>query len=242
VIQLIGIAQCSTRSDRDALSDSLAELCRDPDALFALTRVEHTRSLTAWVELTDTVDVVELPDGFTVAFNIQLVAADPRKFSSVVKSAQTGIAQAPADGVQWNGPASPFTGTEWNGPAVPFTGVVWQASSGVSGTLHLTNDGTADTPILFTIEGPVTGTLPNPTITDTGRGYVITYGGTLVPGDVLTIDTATGNIELNGSSASGQLTRADLFDIPARGSVVIQFSASGPADTAVLTAQWSDAY
>lgn len=241
VIQLTGIAQCSRRADRDALTDSLEGLCRDPYTLFGLTRHEFDRSLTAWVELNDTIDVTELPDGCTVLFDIQLVASDPRKFSSAIKTAETGIAQAPLDGILWNGTPG-NTGIEWSGPDMPVTGLVYQASSGVSGVLALDNEGTAETPILFTINGPATGTLPNPTITDTGRGYVISYGGTLVNGDVLTIDTGTGEVTLNGSSASGQLTRADLFDIPAGDTVVIQFSASGPADSAVLTARWSDAY
>lgn len=241
VIELEGIAQCARRVDRELLADTLAGLCRDANVLYALSRTEYGRTLRAYVEMYDA-DVREMPDGVSLFFNLQLIASDPRKYSTTFKVGTTGIAQAALDGVQWDGPALPATGVEWDGPALPITGVVWQASSGVSGVLELDNDGTAPTPVLFTITAPVVGTLINPTITDTGRGYVITYGGTMVPGDILTIDTSTGLIQMNGTSAAGQLSRADLFEIPARSSVVIQFSASGPADTAQLTATWADAY
>jgi hypothetical protein len=240
VIELSGIARCPRRSDREELADRLAGLCLDPNTLYPLSRTEATRTLQAYVEMAAN-DVWEMRDGCSLGFNIQLIAPDPRKYSTTTKSDATGIAQAALDGIQWDGPAG-TSGVEWDGPALPVTGVVWQASSGVPGVLALDNAGTAATPILFEITAPATGSLINPTITDTGRGYVITYGGTLVPGDVLTIDTGTGLIQLNGSSASGQLARADLFEIPARTTIVIQFSASGPADTAQLTATWADAY
>lgn len=243
VIELVGIARCPRRADREELADRLSGLCIDSNALFPLSRTEATRTLRAYVEMAAN-DVFEMADGCTLGFNLQLIASDPRKYSALTKNGATGIAQAALDGVAWDGtPGTPATGIEWDGPvAPPIEGVVWQASSGVPGVLALDNAGTASTPILFEITAPVTGSLINPTITDTGRGYMITYGGTLVPGDVLTIDTGTGLILLNGSSASGQLARADLFEIPARSTIVIQFSASGPADTAQLTATWSDAY
>jgi hypothetical protein len=239
VVELDGVAECSNWADRDALSDSLAGLCADPDTLYPLVRTERTRTLSLLGERMGKVEVVELPDGFSVAFNIQLIANDPRKFSTLVRSASTSIAQAALLGVEWGGPAG-TTGTEWGGPA-GVTGVVWQAGSGTSGVVDLTNDGTSPTPILFTITGPTSGTLPMPTITDT-RGNVLTYNGALSPGDVLTIDTGTGLCLLNGGSVGGQFSRADFFEIPAHTTLSVQFSASGPADTASLLAQWSDSY
>lgn len=240
VIELEGIARCPSRGTREELADRLSGLCIDPNQLYALIRTEATRTLQAYVEMAAN-DVIERPGGCTLMFNFQLIASDPRKYSAAAKSGTTGLAQAALDGAVWDGPAG-TTGMEWDGPAIPITGAVWQASSGVPGVLALDNAGTASTPILFEITAPVTGSLINPTITDTGRGYVITYGGTMMPGDVLTIDTSTGLIQMNGTSAAGQLTRADLFEIPARSTIVVQFSASGPADTAQLTATWADAY
>lgn len=242
IIELDGIAQAPNKQLREDLADRLSGLCYDPDAQFLLTCHERTRSLTALVERQDEISVIDLPDGFTVSFNILLVATDPRKFSAQVKTASTAIAQSALGGVQWDGPAIPATGTLWNGPAVPITGLVWQDSSGVSGIVSLDNAGNAPTPVQFTITAPVTGTLIMPTITDITNGHVITYGGTLVPGDQLFIDTATGLVLLNGAAAGGQLTRADLFEIPRKSTIQVQFSANGPADTAQLAAAWADAY
>lgn len=241
VIELDGIAQAPTRDLREIMADGLAGLCADPDEQFPLVCHERTRSLFANVERQGTIDVTDLPDGFTVTFNIQLIATDPRKFSTEVKSAQTAIAQAALEGVQWDGPAVPTTGEQWNGPASPVTGVVWQASSGVSGIMSLDNDGTASAPIQFTITAPVTGTLVMPSITDITNGHSLVYSGTLVPGDVLTVDTATGLVLLNGAAAGGQFI-GDLFEIPRRSTIQVQFAANGPADTAQLSAVWSDAF
>lgn len=242
VVNLVGIAQASNRAGREELEDSLAGLCADPFTLYTLTHQSFGRELQLSVELNSDIRVIPYPDGITVSFDMQLVANDPRKFSTTIKTAQTAIAQAALLGVEWDGPAVPTTGTTWNGPAVPTTGVVWQASSGVSGIMSLDNDGTASTPIQFTVTAPTSGSLIMPTITDITHGNVITYSGTLVPLDVLTIDTATGLVLLNGAVASGQLSRSDLFEIPRRSTIQVQFSAGGPADTAQLAAAWSDAY
>jgi hypothetical protein len=241
VVELEGVAECAEWTDRDALIDSLNGLCADPDTLYPLVRTERTRTLSLLVELLGKVDVIEHPDGFSVDFTIQVVASEPRRFSTEVKSASTQIAQAALLGVAWDGPAIPITGIEWDGNAIPVTGMVWQASSGVSGFIDLDNAGTAPTPVLFTITAPSSGTLIMPTITDT-RGNVLTYNGTMAPGDVLTIDTATGSCLLNNYSVGGLFSRSDFFEIPPHTTLSVQFSASGPADTAQLLAQWQDAY
>jgi hypothetical protein len=62
-----------------------------------------------------------------------------------------------------------------------------------------------------------------------------------VPGDVLTVDTATGLVLVNGVAAGGQMI-GDLFEIPRLSTIQVQFAANGPADTAQLSAVWSDAY
>jgi hypothetical protein len=241
VVELDGVAIAPSASTRDQMADLLEGLCRNPNPLYDLVRNERGRSLRLGVEIQGRIDVRELPDGCAVAFNIQLVASDPRKFSTTVKSASTAIAQDPLDGMLWNGTPG-NTGAEWNGPSAPITGTVWQASSGVSGVLPLDNDGNESTPVTFTITGPSSGTLVQPTITDTTNGNVLTYSGTLMPLDVLMIDTGTGNVTLNGSSGAGQMSRADFFEIPPHSTTVVQFSAAAPASTAQLTATWSDAY
>lgn len=241
IVTLKGLGQCQKRQDMESLCDTLAGVCRDANRLYTLAHQEFNRELQLACELNAGVSVTPMSDGVTVSFNIQLVAVDGRKFDTAVKTSQTALAQAALLGALWNGTAG-TTGMEWNGPAFPITGSVWQASSGTSGILTLDNAGTAPTPIQFTVTAPVTGTMPQPSISDFTNGHLITYGGVMVPGDVLFIDTATGLALLNGSNVSGQLTRKEMFEIPARSSIQVQFSAAGPADTAELSAMWTDAY
>lgn len=242
VIELSGIAQCARRRDRDRLADSLSGLCRDKDGRYPLVRNEYERTLYCTVERTQRVAITELPDGCTLTWDLQVTAVDPRKYSVLAHTAQTGLSQAALEGVQWDGPALPITGTQWDGPALPATGVVWQASSGTSGVVSLDNDGTELTPVFFTITAPPAGTLIMPTITDTVRGYVLTYGGTMGAGSVLTIDTRTGNCLLDGAPVRGLMTRSDFFELPPRSTIPVQFTAGGPADGATLQAVWYDAY
>jgi hypothetical protein len=115
-------------------------------------------------------------------------------------------------------------------------------STGVPGTITLDNAGITDAPILFIVDGPSSGSLVNPTITNVDTGQTITYGGTLLPGDQLVINTGTGLVRLDGADVGGLLTSAQLFEIPPQSSVTVQFIAQGGSPTAQLTAQWADTY
>jgi hypothetical protein len=241
VVELTGLARAGSRADREMLKRRLSAICPDAGTLYALSKTTPVDTLTAYVELADTPSVTSLPDGLTLAFNIQVVAPDGRRYSTALKSAQAMLAQSSVEGVVWNGPAG-TTGVEWNGPAIPVTGVVYQASSGTGSIIALDNDGTTPTPVLFTIHAPATGTLPTPTITRLDTGETLAYAGTLVTGDVLTINTGTGLALLNGVPVRGTFSRFEPFEIPKDTAISVQFSAGGPADTATLLAQWSDAY
>jgi hypothetical protein len=243
VITLNGIAQAATMAQREVLADTLAGLCRDPDTLYPLVCTEFTRELVAYVERQGRVKVTKLPDGFTLAFNIQVVATNPQKLSTLVKSAgPVAISQAPTDGVLWEGTAG-TSGAEWEGPAFPATGMVWQASSGTSGVLSMTNSGTSAASVLFTVNAPPAATLPQFSITEIGgAGRVITDSGTMAAGEVITINTATGYTTLNGSQVSGRFSSFNLITIPAKSTVSVQFASSGAAPGATLTASWQDTY
>lgn len=242
VVEMEGIAQASTRVSREALANRLSGLCYDPALLYPVVCAERSQTLSAMVELSGKVGITELPDGMTLKINILLVASDPRKYSTAVKSAFTALAQAAVGGVAWDGPGPAVTGVQWDGPGPAVTGVVWQLSSGAAGIIALDNAGGASAPILFTITAPVTGTLITPTITNAATGATIAYSGTLIPGDVLTINTGTGLALLNGNSVGALFSRYEMFELPPRATQSVQFSAGGPADTASLLAQWSDTY
>lgn len=241
VVNLDGIAQAPSRAARDDLKIKLESLIADPAALYELTKTTRTRTLTLFVERSDTIDVKDMPDGRTVMFNLQVVATDPRKYASDVKTGVTVLAQAPSEGLWWSGPAG-TTGVEWNGPAVPITGTVWQASSGTTGTITLDNAGITDAPILFTIDAPALLPLINPSIVRIDTGETITYGGTMAPGTQLVINTGTGLTRLDGTDVGALLSRAQFFEVPRLGSLTVQFIATGGAADAQLTAQWTDTY
>lgn len=242
VVELEGVAQAPTRLDREHLMNDLAAVCLEPKTLYPLTKTTRAHTLTLYVELTSEPVITPLPDGLTVTFNVQMVAADGRKYSTQLKSALARLAQASVLGVQWNGPGPSTTGVQWGGPGPAITGVVWQASSGTGSTIGLDNAGTAPTPILFTFTAPTTGTLPTPTVTCLGTGETISYAGTMIPGDIMTINTGTGLALLNGSPVRGLFSRFEMFEVAPKSSTSVQFSAGGPADTATMLAQWSDAY
>lgn len=238
IVTLDGIAQCRTPQDEDALYDTLAGMCRDPKSIFTLVKNEYTRSLALGVIRTAPCDIRRLPSGM-LTWNIQLSAPDGRKYSTNAKSVSTGLSSGNTGGVLWNGTPG-NTGVEWNGPGGG-TGVPWQQAVGSTGIFSMENDGTAPTPVFFTITAPPTVTLVQPMIS-TFDGQVIAYAGTMAPNDVLTIDTGTGLAMLNGANVGAVFTQFNLFEIPARTTLVAQFSANGPSSGAILTAQWSDAF
>lgn len=242
VVELVGLAAARSRAEREDLMAALAGVCLDAYTLYPLTKTTSARELTLYTELASEPDITPLPDGRHCLFSIQLVATDGRKYATQLKSAQAMLAQASVEGVYWNGPGPATTGTEWNGPAVPITGTVWQASSGTGSTIALDNGGTAPTPILFTFTAPVAATLITPTVTNNDTGETMAYSGTLRAGEILTINTGTGLALLNGTPVRGLFSRFEPFEIPPRSTIAVQFSAGGPADTATMLAQWSDAY
>ncbi|MGB3443895.1 MAG: hypothetical protein WBA97_34590 [Actinophytocola sp.] len=168
-------------------------------------------------------------------FQLILLAPDPRKYSSTVHSASTGLAIDAPGGIKWGGPAG-STGVEWGGPAGS-TGVVWQTGAAENGVIQITNDGSEDTPIVFTIAGPVT----SPIITRTDTGESLRWNGTVATGSQLVINTGTGSVLLDNGNQRPLLTRADFFLAPP-GTIDVLFSAPSPSPTALLTATWPDAW
>lgn len=239
IVELAGKAEAVTPQARETLADQIAALCLDPDTLYPLTRHEHARTLTMWVQLNDVVSVVERPDGLTLDVNVQVIAADPTKYSPANASQSTGIAMAAEGGIAWNGSPSVTGGVEWNGSPTVTGGLIYQDGAGDSGTIVLANTGTAWAPITFTItpESSVT----NPSIANVDTGERITYGGVVT--SVLTINTGTGRTELAGGlNVGGALTSADFFLVPPRSSIRVVFSAAAGSGAAALLAVNSNAF
>lgn len=236
IVEIRGKAEATSPQARQALKDRLTALCPDPDTLYPLVETEFGRSLTLWVELNDTVDATPRPDGLTLDVNLQLIAPDGVKYTADHAPVSTGLATPADGGVAWNGTPSVTGGTEWNGVLPVTGGLVYQSGAGEGGVLQLTNAGTADAPIMFTITPA--GSVTNPVITNKTTSQRIAYTGVLA--DALTIDTGTGRVTIGDINVGGALSDADFFYVPAGSSLEVLFTASGGA--AVLTAVNADAY
>lgn len=171
-----------------------------------------------------------------LTWQLIMTAPDARKYSAQLHTKSTALAQDAPGGIQWGGPAG-TTGVQWGGPAGS-TGLVYQTGVGENGVIHLDNDGTADTPVVFTITGPV----DVPSIVRTDTGETITWNGTVPTGAVLEVDTSTGSVRLNGGNQRPGLTRADFFTIPPGGGADVLFQSPNTSPTALLTAVWADAW
>jgi hypothetical protein len=227
--------------DAKAPTPEAAERARNQ--INAVGRRGHLHQLVVEEPVTDKTAMVKRAGGKATPysphcfyFQLVLVAPDPLKYAADSRTASTRLAQDAPGGVQWNGPAG-STGVQWNGPAGS-TGLVYQTGAGENGVMQLVNDGTADTPVQFTVAGPVT----NPIIVRTETGETIAWNGTVPTGSVLQIDTGTGAVLLNNGNQRPLLTAADFFTVPAGSSINVAFQAPAPSPTAQLTAVWSDAW
>jgi hypothetical protein len=237
IVEIKGKAESVSRLARQALADQLAALCGDPNTLYPLTRHEHGRDLTMWVELNDAIDVTERRDGLTLDVNIQVIAVDGVKYTADNDPVNTTLATPAPGGIAWNGTPSPTGGIEWNGSGTVTGGLIYQSAGGANGRIVLTNTGTAPAPILFQITP--TPSVGNPSLLDTTTLRRITYGGTLASG-VLTIDTSTGMADLSGINVGGALSDAEFFMVPPQSSLEVLFTASG--GSAALTAVNANAF
>jgi hypothetical protein len=145
-------------------------------------------------------------DQFEVHFAVDLLAWDPVRYGDPA-TASTGL---PSDG----------GGLEY--PLGDPDGALSYGANGALGRVALANDGTADTWPVFT----VTGTLDEGFyIQCLDTGDVLRYDRVVPAGSTVSIDSATGEVLVDGvSDASNYLTRADFFSIPAKGSREVQFN------------------
>jgi len=131
--------------------------------------------------------------------------------------------------------------TPGGGLAYPLAYPLDYGTAGTLGMASLTNVGTADTSVLFT----VTGALSSGFEISSADGQRLTYPAPLFSGDVLTLDTATGAVLLGGTAdRRNSLTVADWMQVPAGGSLSVRFSSLGGAfdASATLTAMIRPAY
>jgi hypothetical protein len=150
------------------------------------------------------------------AYSVLLTAPDPRRYSTTLQSQSTAL------------PVSS------GGITLPITLPLTITAGATSGTITLTNAGSIATRPTFTITGPVVSPAilvqyPDSTVKQ------LAYSDTLVTGDSLVIDTDARTVTLNGTVSRRRYLSGSWPEIPPGQSVTVQWVASAPSPTALLT-------
>lgn len=208
-------------------------LLADPTAPGTLTCYSELGALELAVYLDGPIlcgplDIVSEPG---VEFSIQLVAPDPRKYST---DWITQTAELPNDtGVP--------VGLDFTGAGLDFSDGLNFGSSNQTGLLQLSNRGTAPTSPIYTLRGP----LINPVLT-TATG-TMKYNSTLIAGESVVIDPSAPSVLLGGTATRRQLlypANFEAFAIPGSisgvpGTLTVGLTHEGPVtDTGTVTAAY----
>ncbi|MCW2903889.1 MAG: hypothetical protein JWO67_6154 [Streptosporangiaceae bacterium] len=154
-----------------------------------------------------------------VTFTVGLVAPDPRKYATQLKTVELTSPQ-PAGGITF-----PLT--------FPVT---FPAGAAPGALVSLTNAGDFETRPGIAIQGPVTG----PALVNTATGQAVSWSGlTLSDSDVLAVDFLNQQSFLNGSYRSADPSSL-WWNLPPGTTVIKLQSISNPG--AVVTAAWRDAW
>jgi len=161
-------------------------------------------------------------DSFEVHFAVDLLAWDPIRYGDE-SDASSGLP------TQGGGLEFPLFG----GGA---GGALYFGANGGLGRVTLANSGTADTWPVFSVVGQLDGGFR---IQRLDTGDVLEYSALVPAGSMVSIDTATGEVLIDGvSDGSGHLTRSDFFALPAMSSIDVQFNAiTTSSGTPTMTAQ-----
>jgi hypothetical protein len=158
-------------------------------------------------------------------YSVMVTAADPRRYSTALQSATTGL------------PSSS------GGLTPPVTPPLTSTAVTVAGEIDALNEGTFETRALFTITGPadtpqILAQMPD------GSVVFLTYNDVLVTGDSLVIDTDAKTCVLNGAVSRRRylVTSTGWPTIPAESQVSFQFRARYYNSSATLTASWRSAW
>lgn len=114
---------------------------------------------------------------------------------------------------------------------------VWSETT-VSGSVRLTNTGSAPSPVTIRIDGPVV----NPQIEHNPSGHVMAFDLSLGEGHYILINGATHEILIDGTDpARGSVTRRE-WSYAEVGENIWMFSAKEPSDNARMTVTFNPAY
>lgn len=225
-------------------------LCADPEDSYRLACDSEIGTLYCRVRRDGAVITTPFPllNTNSFDFSVQLIATDPRKYSSQQRTMRANLPSATSgDGLNFTAGTAPNVGLEFQNGT---DGLVFGLQNS-SGLLQLTNDGTAPTAPVYELHGPLT----TPTIRawKGDRSYAMTYNDTLADGEYLTLDPSEPAVLLGGTASRRWLLNPAEFagfyvpaadpatNQPGRLSVGLTHE-GGTEDTGYLTATFADAY
>lgn len=202
----------ASRQARDELARALMAVTPVDSAVEDLTIETFGRALTAGARLIGRkLPVAEDYASGYVPFTLQWRCPDPLRYGQP-RTAATGLPTA-GGGLAW-----PLFGggfLDWGDPGDP-------------GQITLTNDGTADAPILFTATAGPLGLPGGFEISAVGER--LTLPSAVPPGQTIWIDTADGTVLAEGTAdRRAELTHAYWLTVPAETSLTVQFTSLGGA-------------
>lgn len=202
VIPLRGVCYCPDLPARVTGTDLWQAVCSDGEQLYELevTDVDGTRD-SAFVQLA-VAPFARVGTDLAFEFGITLFCPDGVRIGEE-QSASTGL---PANG---------------GGLTYPLTYPLDYGATGSTGQVSVTNTGTAATPVLYVVEGP----LPDG-FEVSSDGVRHRYLAEVGAGQSITVDSADGTVLLDGSSdRRANLIVDDWFTVPAGQSKTFQFTA-----------------
>jgi len=219
--RVMPVAGTVTAPAQGALETALEQLREAFDVADTLLTVHETVPKQLTVRSTGELLIDRATDRIA-AWSGMLTAADPRRYSTTLQSASTGLP----------GAGGGFT--------LPITMPLTLAAGAVSGQITLTNEGTIATSPTFTITGPVIAPVVVVQYPD-GSTRQLAYSDSLATGDTLVIDTAAHTAVLNGTASRRRYLSGTWPDIPPRSTVTVQWTAS-TATAATLTGSCRSAW
>jgi hypothetical protein len=183
----------ANRAARNTLAQAVLAATAVSSAVENLTVDTMGQALTTGARLTRRSLPVgdDYPSGI-IPFALQWRCPDPLRYEAT-QTATTGL---------------PFAG---GGLAYPLAYPLDYGAASTPGQITLTNGGTADTPIVFTVTGPLLSGFEI-----SAAGQRITYPVAVPTGQTITIDTGNGSVLVEGTSdRRADLTSADWLQVPA---------------------------
>lgn len=226
---LRGSAVCPSREAASVIADRLASLLADGEfGPFEVadedqgTRSARVRLVSALVEWDRSSTVVD--------YDLTFLAPDPLRYGSPL-TLTTGFP------VQQGGLRFPL----YTDGAGTVTGFLDYGAAPETGTVTLTNDGTADSWPVFEVAGPIP--VEGFELVEAGTGRRVVFAGAVASGSSLVIDSATGSAVIDGTAErGGSLTVREWFPVPAGGSTSVTFLPLGAVSAASLSVSFSPAW